>query len=401
MRPFTHTIPFDEACAIINGAVRPIDRQERIALGEASGHVCAADVVSPRDVPPFSRAAMDGYAVVAEDTTRASRQSPTMLRLVERVFTGHPPRVPVVSGMCSEIATGAPLPHGTDAVVMVEDTQIDGDIVRIFAAVAARQNVGAQGADIRAGQTAIRKGDVLTPSRLGAVAALGFTDVDVFVRPTVAVLSTGNELRNPGQSLAPGQIYDINTYTLSAIVRNHGCVPVPFATAEDTHEALDGAIDACLTCDVLVLSGGSSVGERDLILDAIRRRGEVVFHGIALKPGKPTAFALVDGKPVFAMPGNPTSCLSNAYVLMVPALRHIARLPPHRAGVVSLPLGRPIVSPAGKHQVCTVCIVGGEAMPAFKSSGDITSMSQADGYIEIGAETDIVAKGTTVLVTLF
>ena len=188
MRPFTHTIPFDEARAIINGAVRPIDRQERIALGEASGRVCAADVVSPRDVPPFSRAAMDGYAVIAEDTTRASRQSPTMLRLVERVFTGHPPRVPVVSGMCSEIATGAPLPHGTDAVVMVEDTQIDGDIVRIFAAVAARQNVGAQGADIRAGQTAIRKGDVLTPSRLGAVAALGFTDVDVFVRDRKSVV---------------------------------------------------------------------------------------------------------------------------------------------------------------------------------------------------------------------
>ena len=154
-------------------------------------------------------------------------------------------------------------------------------------------------------------------------------------------------------------------------------------------------------CDVLVFSGGSSVGERDLILDVIGRKGEIVFHGIAVKPGKPTVFGTINGKPVFGMPGYPTSCLSNAYMLLVPALRAMARLAPRHTATVSLPVGQRIVSTTGRHQFYTVKIVDGQAMPAFKASGDITSMSQADGYIEIPAQTDIVEKGQTVDVKLF
>jgi len=152
---------------------------------------------------------------------------------------------------------------------------------------------------------------------------------------------------------------------------------------------------------VLVFSGGSSVGERDLILDVIRRKGEIVFHGIAVKPGKPTVFGTINGKPVFGMPGYPTSCLSNAYMLLVPALRSMARIAPRHTATVTLPVGQRIVSTTGRHQFYTVRIVNGEAMPAFKASGDITSMSQADGYIEIPAQTDIVEKGETVHVRLF
>jgi molybdenum cofactor synthesis domain-containing protein len=217
----------------------------------------------------------------------------------------------------------------------------------------------------------------------------------------VAILSTGNEIVDPGRELAPGQIYDINKFTLSTIVAEHGAVPMPFSTVQDTIEALDAAIDACLACDVLVFSGGSSVGERDLILDVIGRRGEIVFHGIAVKPGKPTVFGRIDGKPFFGMPGYPTSCLSNGYMLLVPALRQIVRLKPRAVITVAMPLGQRVVSTTGRHQFYTVRIVDGQAMPAFKASGDITSMSQADGYIEIPAQTDIVEKGEVVEVKLF
>ncbi len=401
MRPIKNTIPLEEARELIAAACKPIERRERVALIDANGRVSAADVQSMRDVPPFARAGMDGFAVIADDTFGASRYEPKTLRVIEKVYTGQVPTRQLTPGTAVEIATGAPIPAGADAVVMVEETERAGDDVRVLTPVYPRQNVGRQGADIAVGQTVIRDGDVLNPSRIGALAALGGGDVEVYAKPTVAILSTGNEIVDPGQELQPGQIYDINKFTLSSIVQEHGGVPMPFATAHDTIEALDRAIDACLSCDVLVFSGGSSVGERDLVLDAIRRRGEIAFHGIAVKPGKPTAFGTIQGKPMFGMPGYPTSCLSNAYLLLVPALRAIARLRPRHTHTVSLPLGQRIVSTTGRHQFYTVRIVDGQAMPAFKASGDITSMSQADGYIEIPAQTDIAEKGEIVDVKLF
>jgi len=401
MRPIKDTIPLEEARQLIADACTPVARRERVPLVEANGRACAADVHSTRDVPPFSRAGMDGYAVIADDTFGASRYEPKTLRVIEKVYTGQVPTQQLTRGTAVEIATGAPMPAGADAVVMVEETEKDGDSVRILTPVYPRQNVGRQGADIVVGQTVIRDGDVLNPSRIGALAALGIGDVAVYAKPTVAILSTGNEIVDPGQPLQPGQIYDINKFTLSTIVQEHGGVPVPFATAQDTIDALELAIDACVACDVLVFSGGSSVGERDLILDVIGRKGAIAFHGIAVKPGKPTVFGTIQGKPMFGMPGYPTSCLSNAYMLLVPALRSIARLPPRHTPTISLPVGQRIVSTTGRHQFYTVKIVDGQAMPAFKASGDITSMSQADGYIEIPAQTDIVEKGQIVDVKLF
>jgi molybdopterin molybdotransferase len=402
MRPIKDTIPLDEARAMVDATARPVERTERVPLLDASGRVAAARVASPRDVPPFDRAAMDGFAVIAEDTFGASRQEPRTLRWVATVYTGQMPSRGIEPGECIEIATGAPMPDGADAVVMVEETERgDADEVRILTPVYPRQNVGRQGADIVAGATVIEPGRLLNPSRVGALAALGLTDVEVYARPTCAILSTGNEIVDPGQSLAPGQIYDINKFTLSTIITEHGGTAVPFQTSPDTIEDLERAIDRCLACDVLVFSGGSSVGERDLILDVIGRRGEIHFHGIAVKPGKPTVFGVVEGKPVFGMPGYPTSCLSNAYMLLVPFLRRLAHLPALAQRTVTLPLARRIVSTTGRHQFYTVRIAGGLAVPAFKASGDITSMSQADGYIEIPAQTDIVEKGEAVVVTLF
>jgi len=308
----------------------------------------------------------------------------------------------VERGSCTEIATGAPMPDGADAVVMVEETEKDeARAVQVFSPVYPGQNVGRQGADIQAGQAVLASGDYLTSSRVGVIAALGIDRVEVFDRPRVAILSTGNEIVSPGRALAPGQIYDINRFTLGAIVEEHGAVPVPYPTSADTLDDLDLALDAVLADDLVILSGGSSVGERDLILDAIAARGEIVFHGIAVKPGKPTLFGIVGGTPVIGMPGYPTSCLSNGYMLVVPMLRRMARLPEAVERTVRVPLGQRVVSTTGRHQFYTVRVVDGTAMPAFKASGDITSMSQADGYIEIPAQTDIVEKGEIVEVILF
>lgn len=402
MRPFTSTISLEEARARVQAVLRPITRTERVALADAGGRVAASDVSSSIDVPPFARSAMDGYAVVAADTATASKASPRRLRIVERVYTGQPPRTSIVTGTCAEIATGAPVPAGADAVVMVEDTAPAPDeAVDIRAAATSGQNIGRQGSDIAAGDLVVRAGDVLTPSRVGALAAIGCADAHVFAKPRVAILSTGNEVVQPGEALVPGRIFDVNRFTLGAIVSANGGVADPRQPAHDTVEALTQALDDCANADVIVFSGGSSVGDRDLIVDAVAARGEMIFHGIAVKPGKPTAFAKVRGVPFFGMPGNPTSCLSNAYILLLPFLRAVARLPPHEPRTVRAPLGRRIVSQAGRHQFYTVRITDGRAFPAFKGSGDITSLSRADGYIEIAADTSVVDEGALVDVTLF
>jgi molybdopterin molybdotransferase len=402
MRPIRETIPIQDAKALLMEAAIPVERVERVSIRDAANRVLAAPAVAPADVPPFDRAAMDGYAVVAEDTFGAGRDDAKLLRCVEQLFTGAVATRAISRGQCIEIATGAPMPEGADAVVMVEETErADGRDVRVFTPVYPLQHVGRRGADMAAGQAVLPAGTALNPSRIGALAAMGLPEVDVYARPRVAIVSTGNELVEPGQPLRPGQIHDINRFTLSAIIDAHGGVPTRSATAGDSLPDLLHAIESSASADMTIFSGGSSVGERDLIMDALQGAGEVIFHGIAVKPGKPTILGMVSGRPVLGMPGNPTSCLSNAYLLLVPMLRRMARLPEYVPHTVRVPLARRIVSTTGRHQFYTVRIVDGTAEPAFKGSGEITSMALADGYIEIPAQTDIVESGEMVQVKLF
>jgi len=401
MRPFTSTISLEEARGRLEASIRPIARTECVALAEAVGRVVATDMTSTIDVPAFARAAMDGYAVVANDTTEATPGAPVRLRMLDRIYAGQTSSVTVTPGACAEIATGAPMPAGADAVIMVEETAAAGDEIQIRAAVSAGQHVGRRGADILAGDVVVHAGEVLTPGRLGAVAAIGRADVTAYAKPRVAILSTGNEVVDPGRGLVPGQIYDVNRFTLGAIVELHGGTAEAHRAAHDALNALEAALDACAGADLIVFSGGSSVGERDLITDLVGTRGEMIFHGIAVKPGMPTAFAMIGATPFLGMPGNPTSCLSNAYILLIPVLRVIARLPRHTPQVVRAPLGRRIASNAGRHQFYTVRLLDGAAYPAFKGSGAITSLSQADGYIEIAADQRVVDEGSLVDVTLF
>jgi molybdenum cofactor synthesis domain-containing protein len=401
MRPFSSTISLEEARQRLASAVKPIERTERVTLDRTAGRVAAADIVSAIDVPRFARSAMDGYALVSADTEAASKSTPARLRLVDRVFTAEISSTVVSHGTCVEIATGAPIPDGADAVVMVEETGQTSDAIEIYAAARPGQNIGRRAADIAEGDVVIRCGDVLTPSRVGALAAIGCTDALVFAQPRVALVSTGNEVVAPGTALQPGHIYDVNRFTLTAIVTLHGGVAEAHRPAPDSLDGLLRALDECASADLIVFSGGSSVGERDLLVDAIAQRGTMIFHGIAVRPGKPTAFAMTGDTPFFGMPGNPTSCLSNAYILLVPYLRAMARLPVHAPRTVGARLGKRIASAVGRHQFYTVTLQDGVAYPAFKGSGDITSLSQADGYIEIPADQNVVEEGERVVVTLF
>jgi molybdopterin molybdotransferase len=403
MRPdlFPHLISFEDAKARVLAAVRPVGRTETVPLASADGRVVASDVRATIDVPAFDRAAMDGYAIVSDDTLDAAPTSSKALRLVGATYTGDRPQQHVTRGTCMAIATGAPIPEGADAVVMVEQTTAEGDTVRVLAKTNRGQNIGRRGADVAKNETIVLTGDALGPARIGALAASGLTTVHVFARPTVALLSTGNEITAPGTPLPYGHVYDVNRFTVGAVVEQHGGIAVPMNAAGDTIDELTNALDAATEHDVIVFSGGSSVGDRDLMLDALELRGTVEFHGIAVKPGKPTLFGRIGATPVFGMPGNPTSCLSNAYMLLVPFLRRVARLPEWRPLVVDAPLGRRLVSPSDRHQFYPVRIENGRVEPAFKSSGDITSLSHAHGYVEIPAGVNEVPEGTLVPVTIF
>ena len=400
MRPFTDTLPFDEALRLVQAGARPTERTETLALSDADERVLVTGVTATIDVPPFDRAAMDGYAVVAADTAGASPAAPIGLALAGRLFTGEQSSVRITPGTCMEIATGAPLPPGADAVVMVEHTRL-GQGVLIHHQASPRQHVGARGGDITSGHVVLQAGSVLTPARIGVLAALGQTSAEVYARPRVAILCTGDEVIEPGQPLGPGQLYNVNRFTLEALVRRHGGEPVALPTSRDSIRALSDTIAQAGGCDILVFSGGSSVGEHDYVIDALRQHGEVVFHGVAIKPGKPTVFGRIGDAPVLGLSGYPTSCLSNAHLFLVPLVRMAARLPAWEPRRVTVPLARRITSASGRVQFYMVRIVNGQAEPAFKASGDITSMANADGYVTVASETESLDAGTNVEVTIY
>jgi molybdopterin molybdotransferase len=401
MKPMKALLGLEEGMRIIMGAVHPIERTERVGLLEAVGRVLAEEMTAGMDVPPFARAAMDGYAVRAEDTFGAGNFSPKLLELIEVIHAGESASKKVRPGSCIQVATGSPMPPGADAVVMVEDTELDDAKVKVYKPVYPHQNASPLGEDIKQGSLVLSPGMLLDPSKIGVLAALGFQKIEVYQKPQVAVIPSGNEILAPGEPLTLGKIYDINSYTLSALIMAHGGVPRIFPIMKDTLESVISTIREALTFDLIVLSGGSSVGERDMMVEAVERMGELKFHGIAVKPGKPTLCGIVEGRLLLGMPGYPTSCLTNGYGILAPALRKMARLGQRSLASVKAPMARRYTSTIGRHQYLPVRLDGGEVVPVFKESGAITSMADAEGYIEIPANVDLVEKGELVEVLLF
>jgi molybdenum cofactor synthesis domain-containing protein len=400
MKPFGKLMTRLEAVRIINENIKRITCVEDVPIEEAAGRVLAEGVVAGFNVPPFNRSSMDGYAIKARDTREASSK-PVTLKLIGARHAGEVFDGVIGDGECIEIATGAPVPKGADAVVMVEYTKLAGDGVEIKREARVGDNIALEGEDIKKGETVVKTGEFLTPGRLGAVAALGFSRVKAYARPRVAIYSTGNEVVPQGKTLKPGQVYDINSYTLSAVVTANGCLPVRRGLVRDDPEAIADAVRDAAKHDVAVFSGGSSVGVRDLFASVIEDLGRVHFHGLRVKPGKPTLFGEVGGTPVFGMPGYSTSCLNNAYVFLVPALRRMAGLPPAEVRSVVAKLSRSIKAEGEREQFYSVHVEGGEAVPVFKQSGDITSMAYANGYIIISIGTKLLDKGAEVIVYFF
>jgi len=399
MRPFKRLIPAKDALKILLEHARPIEDIEEVDILAAVGRVLAEDVIAPIDIPPFDRAAEDGYAVRAEDTFGASRIHPKKLKIIGRVLAGESPNVKVEPNTAVEIATGAVLPEGANAVVRVEDTELDenGEFVIIYAAVHPGFDVSKRGEDIKKGQILLKRGTLLKPAQIGALAAVGLNRVKVFRKPRIAIVPTGDELVEPGKKLQPGKIYDVNTYTLSAIAIENGAIPVMVERIPDDLEDLRKALERALeVADLIVFSGGSSVGVRDFLINIFEEKGKVLFHGVKIKPGKPTLAAIINDKLVLGFPGYPTSCLSNAYYFLVPLIRKLARLPEKRWHIVKGRMAHRITSTLGRMQILPVRINGDLVESAFKESGAITSMSNAEGLVYIPEDVDLLEKGDVV-----
>jgi len=401
MRPFTQLLSFEDALSLVMSNVQPISRTETLPLDELKGRVISENVVSKIDVPSFNRAAMDGYAVIASDTYGASESGPRTLRLAAEVHAGDFAGRELQRGECAQVATGSMLPPRADAVVMVEFTERTQAGVEIRRPIHPEGNISKKGEDIRRGETVLKDGDLITPAKVGVLAALGTDHARVYQKPSVVIIPTGSEVVEVGSERREGQVYDINSHTIAAVVSENGGYPVMWKSVPDLEEALLRSVSEALRYDMLVFSGGSSVGSRDMMGQIFSRLGRVLFHGVQVKPGKPTLFAIVEDKPVFSMPGYPTSCLSNAYLFLVPAVRKMARLPPKREIKVKARLSKRLTCTLGRKQFLTVQLKQGVAVPVFKESAAITSMSAANGYIVIPPNVESLEKNQEVEVTLF
>ncbi|RLF42107.1 MAG: molybdenum cofactor biosynthesis protein [Thermoplasmata archaeon] len=399
MRPFLELIDFEEAKKIIMEKTEPMEKREKIDILSAIGRVISEDVISDINIPGFARAAVDGYAVIAEDTYGANQREPRELKVIGKIFAGDTSKIRINRGECIQIATGGAIPDGADAVVMVEHTSLDDDTVRIMKPVYPGENVSSEDEDIAKGGVVLREGDVLNPAKIGVLAALGINSIDVYALPKVAVIPTGDELVPIGGKLEYGKIYDINSYTLASLLQGSADVHIN-EIIEDSEDKIKECIKSLKDMDYIIFSGGSSVGERDILIDIIEEEGEVFFHGIALKPGKPTIFGKIRNTLIFGMPGYPTSCLTNAYTLLLPSVKKKARMP-YIEKKKEVILAEKIVSTIGRHQIYTVEVEDGKAYPVFKESGAITSMSEASGYIEIPANVEYLPAGSKILVKYF
>ena len=382
---------------------------EEILLLEAYNRVLKENVVSTLDIPPFSRSTVDGFAVQAEDTFGAEENQPVTLIVRGVVNIGELPKISIGKGEAAEIVTGAPIPDGTDSVVMVENTDREDGKLRVYRAVTRDENVMRKGSDIKKGETVLKAGQVLGASEIGVLAALGLTKAKVFTMPVVAVLSTGGEITEPGRELPAGKIYDINAYSLCVAVRESGGKPVYMGVIPDDEVKLQKALENALaSADMVLTSGGVSVGPYDLTPQIVNSLGEpgVFVSGIALKPGKPTTVALVRGKPVFALPGHPTSALLLFHLLARPVVQAISGRTAAEVKTVRALAAARMFSAKGRRTFIMVKLKsdvskGIVAEPVETgASGAITTLAKADGFVEIPASQQFVDAGELVDVVL-
>ena len=423
MPEFLTLLPPDQARdELLAHLASPIIDSESMDIIHALSRFTAADTFAPHPLPDFPRTTVDGYAVRAQDTFGASDSLPAYLTLIGEVPMGDTPSFEIGDGQCALIHTGGMLPNGADAAVMVEYTQrIVGaerrsalaptEEIEIFKSVADGENVIRIGEDVAQNQLVIPKGTQLRPAEIGGLMALGFTSINVAKKPRVGLISTGDEVIDPSQTPRPGQVRDINSYTLGALVEKAGGVAVRYGIFSDQFEALrEAAAKALSECDVVIITAGSSASTRDMTADVIRTLGEpgVLVHGINTRPGKPTILGVCNGKAVIGLPGNPVSALVNGYLFVVPVIEKLlgALLKPKATVMAKLTVNLP--SQAGREDWQPVklivnrqsSVVNYEAEPIFGKSNLIFTLASADGLLRIHPDATGLSAGEIVEVVL-
>jgi putative molybdopterin biosynthesis protein len=408
---FRKLLTFDQAKRAIQEHFkpRPLDI-ETIPLLDAYNRVLAENVTATLDIPPFNRSTVDGYAVKAKDTFGADENNPVKLKICGTVNVGELSKITVTSGKSAEIVTGAPMPEGADAVVMVEHTERNHDYLYVHFAVSTNENIMKAGADIRTGETVLREGRLLGSREIGVLAALGIIKAKVYSLPRVAVLSTGAEITEPGRSLSSGKIYDINAYSLSAAVQESGGEPVYLGVFPDDMTKLKKALRQALSsADMVITSGGVSIGPTDIMpktLDSLGKPG-VIICGIAIKPGKPTTVALIDGKLIFSLPGHPASALLIFHLLTRSIIQHMARIEASKSLMINAITAMRLFPAKGRRTFIMVKLKRNksgrfvaEPVPTGLS-GAITTLAKADGFIEIAESQQFIDAHEEVTVHLF
>ena len=374
---------------------------EEVPLAEAHGRFLSDDVIAPRAIPPWDNSAMDGFALRAEDV----EHTPHALQVLETIPAGGVGTQVVVSGTCSRIMTGAPMPSGADSVIMVEQTRmLDANTVELTAPVRLGQNVRLAGNDVSPGTTVLSAGRRLDPAAVGLLSSLGMAQVSVVRRPVVAILSTGDEVVEAGQPLGPGRIYSSNTHSLMGQVLEAGGLPVDCGNAPDAPEELLKYLQRCLVGDLIVTTGGVSVGDFDFVKEAYEALGsDLDFWKVAIKPGKPLAFGQIGGKPAFGLPGNPVSCMVNFTEFVRPAIQRMLGAQRGFSPVVDACLLAGISKKPGRALLSRVALQmrDGQICAApfsNQSSGALSSMVAADGLALLNVENDGLEEGDSVRV---
>ena len=424
MPEFLTLLPPDEARArLLSHLSPPIPDSESIDVPSALGRILAEDVIAPHPLPDFQRSTVDGYAVRAKDTHGASDSLPAYLTLIGEVPMGDAPAFEVGTGQCALIHTGGMLPNSADAVVMLEYTQqmgSDGQLpvaigeIEIFRAVAEAENVIRVGEDVAQGQRVEAKGSVMRPAEIGGLMALGITSVKVVRKARVGLISTGDEVIDPRQSPRLGQVRDVNSYTLGALIERSGGVATRYGIVSDKFDLLKEATAKALSeCDAVIITAGSSASTRDMTADVIRSLGEpgVLVHGINTRPGKPTILGVGDGKAVIGLPGNPVSALVNGYLFVVPVIEKLLGALPRPRPFVRAQLTVNLPSQAGREDWWPVKLIRPErssarlkgeyeAHPIFGKSNLIFTLAAADGLLRIDPDATGLSAGETVEVYL-
>lgn len=385
-------------------------QSEIIDIADSYERITFSDIKSRIDFPPFDRSLKDGFAINAEDSYGVNEENPKRLKVIDFLEAGSFTDKTVEPGTTVEISTGAPVPDGANAVVMVEFANREGDNpdlasdeVEILTSVTPSQDIGKKGSDVQAGQVILEKNKLLNPPKIGVIAAQGIDTVEVYKKPVVGVISTGNELLTNQEEIKPGKIYDVNSEMIKAGVESCGAEGRTLGIVKDVYDDLKAKITESLKeCDILLCSGGTSAGVGDNIRQILDEIGTVYIHGITVQPGKPTILGVVDGKIVIGLPGNPVSAIVIFNVFVAPSIKKLAGFvdeQPHKT--IKGKLARRIHSPIGRMQYQLVRVEDGIVYPIFKDSGAIFSLASAAGYTKVSKQTEMVEEGEEVEVTLF